>query len=324
MGCVSEGGRESEHIVRFFKQAPIDEPIAHLAAVQHGVFALSQVTAFGLTARAVQQRAARSRVHRIHHGVYSLVPRALLTRKGHWMAAVLACGPGAVLSHQKAAALHGIRDSARAKIDVTIPRRSVLRRAGIDVHQAPTLAAHDIAVVDNIPCTTVARTLLDLAEVIDARPLELAFDKSEILELFDLRAINDQLARNPTRPGAAIIRRLLEEHYVGSTLTESMIEEAFFALTRRLGLPDPQVQQWIDLGDGGPMIRADFVWRPQRVIVETDGTRVHGTHQARERDPRRDQRAILAGWKPIRTTWRQIFRRPQELGPTLVRLVGGP
>jgi very-short-patch-repair endonuclease len=95
-------------------------------------------------------------------------------------------------------------------------------------------------------------------------------------------------------------------------------------LTRRLGLPDPQVQQWIDLGDGGPMIRADFVWRPQRVIVETDGTRVHGTHQARERDPRRDQRAILAGWKPIRTTWRQIFRRPQELGPTLVRLVGGP
>lgn len=238
------------------------------------------------------------------------------------MAAVLACGPDAVLSHRNAAALHGIRDTARANIDVTIPRRSALCRAGIDVHRAPSLQAQDVTVVDNIPCTSVARTLFDLAEVVARRPLERAFDESEVRELFDLRAIEDQLARNPTRPGAALIKRLLEEHYVGSTLTESELEEGFFALTRRLGLPDPLVNEWIDLGDGGPMIKADFVWRPQRVIVETDGARFHGTAQAKERDPRRDQRAVRAGWRPIRTTWRQVFRRPQELGPTLVALVG--
>lgn len=322
IGVMLEAGRESEDILRFLYQASVDEAIAHLAKVQHTVFALHQVTAFGRTARAVQLRAASGRLHRIHHAVYSLVPRELLTRRGHWMAAVLACGPGAVLSHRTAAALHGIRETARANIDVTIPSRSVLRRPGIDVHRAPNLLPQDLAVVDNIPCTSVARTKLDLAEVVSFRAMELAMDRSEMLELFDLRAIEDQLARNPTRPGAAVIKRLLEEHYVGSTLTESELEEAFYALCRRYRLPKPEFQQWIDLEDGGPMIRADFVWRRQRVIVETDGARFHGTAQARQRDPRRDQRATVAGWRPIRTTKKQIARRPHELGPILVQLVG--
>ncbi len=240
------------------------------------------------------------------------------------MAAVLACGPGAVLSHRNAAALHGIRDTARANIDVTVSGASGRRRSGVDVHHVKALTLADITIVDGIPCTSVARTLLDLADVIAQRPLERAFDESEIRQLLDLRAIQDQLARNPTRGASGRVQRLLEEHYVGSTPTVSELEEAFFALARRYHLPQPEVNQWIDLGDGGPMILADFVWRPQRVILETDGKRVHGTRQARERDPRRDQRATVAGWRPIRTTWRQILRRPQELGPTLVALVGAP
>ena len=89
----------------------------------------------------------------------------------------------------------------------------------------------------------------------------------------------------------------------------------------RYGLPKAEVNEWVDLGDGEPMIRADFLWRAQRVIVETDGAKYHGTHQARQRDPRRDQRATVAGWRPIRTTWRQVMRRPDELGPTLVQLL---
>ena len=95
-----------------------------------------------------------------------------------------------------------------------------------------------------------------------------------------------------------------------------------FRLCRRYRIPLPLVQEWIDLADGGPMIRADFAWRQQRLILETDGAKFHGTSQARERDPRRDQRAMLARWRTMRTTWRQVFRRPDELGPTLVRLVG--
>lgn len=319
---MSEAGRKTSLSVTFLSQASLDEAIAALALVQHTVFSLDQLRELGLSPGAVRQRVARSRLHRIHHGVYSLVPRKLLTRRGHWMAAVLACGPGAALSHRNAAALHGLRDTQRGKIDVSISCRSHLRRPGIDVHRAPNLAEQDITIVDSIPCTSVARTLLDLAEVVARRPLERAFDESEIRELFDLRAIEDQLVRNPTRPAARIVRQVLDEHYVGSTLTQNELEEGFFAICRRFRVPIPQVQEWVDLDDGGPLIWADFVWRPQRVIVETDGARVHGTHQARERDPRRDQRAIVAGWRPLRTTWRQVFRRPQELGPTLVALVG--
>ncbi|HUE28479.1 MAG TPA: DUF559 domain-containing protein, partial [Solirubrobacteraceae bacterium] len=87
------------------------------------------------------------------------------------------------------------------------------------------------------------------------------------------------------------------------------------------GLPAPLVNEWVDLGDGDPAIWADFVWREQRVIVETDGDRFHSSKQARERDTRRDQRVVLAGWKPIRTTWRQVMNRPRELERTLAGLL---
>jgi very-short-patch-repair endonuclease len=94
-----------------------------------------------------------------------------------------------------------------------------------------------------------------------------------------------------------------------------------FALCRRTRVPLPEVNQWVDLGDGDPPIKADFLWRKHRVILETDGAKFHGTHQARQRDPRRDQRAMLAGWRPIRTTWRQVVHRPRELETTLPRLL---
>ncbi|HTX31892.1 MAG TPA: type IV toxin-antitoxin system AbiEi family antitoxin domain-containing protein [Solirubrobacteraceae bacterium] len=299
----------------------MEAAIAALGAGQHAVFTLEQLEALGLTRSAVRKRAAIGRLHRIRRGVYSLVPRALLTREGHWMAAVLACGRGAVLSHRTAAALLGLRPTDRTKIDVTVPGQSRPKQSGIDVHSSLTLSPADVTTENGIPCTTIARTVLDLAAVMPRRVIERVLDQADAMHVFDLIALNDQLARNPRHPGARLLRSVLEEHYVGSTPTESELEEAFLALTRRLGLPDPKTQRWIDLGDGLPMIRADFVWYEQRVIVETDGVRFHGTDQARERDPRRDQRAMVAGWRPVRTTWRQVMRRPQELEPTLRRLV---
>jgi hypothetical protein len=237
------------------------------------------------------------------------------------MAAVLASGPGAVLSHRSAAVMYGLLNWGPPRIEVTAPGNSRRKLDGIQSHRSRTLTAADITVVNNIPCTTVARTLLDLADVVTRRLLERAFDQSEARELFDLCAINDQLDRNATRPAAPRVRALLAEHYVGSTLTQSELEEAFLALCRGVGAPDPLCNEWVDLQDGEPPIWADFVWREQRVIVETDGRPFHGTQRARERDPRRDQRALLAGWKPIRTTWRQVVRRAHELGPTIVGLL---
>ena len=94
------------------------------------------------------------------------------------------------------------------------------------------------------------------------------------------------------------------------------------AITRSLGLPDPRPQFYIDPGDGGPLIRADFAWPDRRIVVETDGRKTHGTRQAFENDRRRDQRLTAAGWTVIRTTWRQLKYLPHELKPLLLKLLG--
>jgi hypothetical protein len=236
------------------------------------------------------------------------------------MVAVLACGPDALLSHRSAGALLGLSATAATKIDVTIPRRTSRSHRGIVVHRSTTLSPADATVGEGIPCTAVARTLFDLAEVLPRRPVERAFDESENLQVFDLRAIDDQLDRNPTRRGAKVVRSILEEHYIGSTLTRSEVEEAMLALSRAVGLPRPEVNAWLNLGDGGAMIQPDFMWRAQRLIVEVD-SKYHRTQQRYERDRRRDQRATVAGWRVVRTTKRQIKRRPAELHATVAALL---
>jgi predicted transcriptional regulator of viral defense system len=218
---VLEPGRESEPWGRFLDQARVDAALAALGSRQHAVFELGQVLHLGLTARAVQKRAAAGRLHRIHHRVYSLVPRDLLGRGGLYMAAVLACGPDAVLSHRSAAALHELVSSGGMKIDVTVASRSARAHAGVALHRSTTLAAADATRVQGIPCTTVARTLFDLGEVLDRRRLERAFDQAEILEVFDLRALQDQISHNRTRGGGRLVQAVLDEHYVGRTPTWS-------------------------------------------------------------------------------------------------------
>jgi Transcriptional regulator, AbiEi antitoxin/Protein of unknown function (DUF559) len=318
---MAEAGRENDTRRRLFGQPPLDAALAALASRQHGLFALDQLTNLGLSTRAAQHRAACGRLHRVYRGVYSLAPPTLLKRECWWMAAVLAAGPGAVFSHRNAAALHGLLSNNRANVEVTVAGRMARKHPGIEIHRSAGLTEADITVVNNIPCTTIARTLLDLADVVDRRRHERAFDQAEVEEVLDMRAIDDQLCRNPTRPAAGKVRALLEEHYIGSTPTESEIEESFLALCRRAGLPQPEVQQWLYLPDGGPPIRADFLWRKQRVVVETDGEKYHGTRQAIRRDARRDQRLTVHGFKPIRTGWRQIFFWPAELEATLTALV---
>ena len=270
------------------------------------MFALEQLLELGLTAGAIRKRAATGRLHRVYRGVYSLVPAELLDREARWMAAVLACGPGAVLSHRSAASLLELRPTDRARIDVTVPARSARDRPGIDLHRSTTLRPADVTRAQNIPCTTVARTQLDIAEVIHRRGVERAFDQAEILEVFDLRALEEQLERSPHRRGAPVVRAVLAEHYVGSTPTWSEFEERFLAFIGATGLPQPEVNHWIVLSDGGPAIRADFAWPADRVIVETDGRRTHRTRQAFERDRRRDQAHIAAGYTVLRFTWRQL------------------
>jgi predicted transcriptional regulator of viral defense system len=174
----------------------LDRPLVALAARQHGVFALWQVRSIGLTENAVQKRSRAGRLYRLYRGVYSLMPGSLLSRDGRWLAAVLACGPGAALSHRSAAHLHELRATSREGVDVIVPRDRERRYAGIDAHQSTHLTAGDLTIVRAIPVTTVARMMLDIAAVVEQRAVERVIDEAEVSGVFDLRAIRDQLERN--------------------------------------------------------------------------------------------------------------------------------
>lgn len=176
-----------------------------------------------------------------------------------------------------------------------------------------------MAIIDGIRCTSVARTLLDLAEVIDRRGLERAIDRAEVLRLLDMRAIDDVLLSAGGRRGASLLRSALAEHCAGSTLTVSELEERFLAICLSAAVPAPEVNVWVPLP--GAELKVDFLWCHQRLIVETDGRDVHGTRQAFERDRERDQRLMLAGYRVVRFTWRQVTREPERVASTLRALL---
>jgi very-short-patch-repair endonuclease len=234
------------------------------------------------------------------------------------MAAVLAYGQDAVLSHRSGGALHGVRPDNRPKSDVTVPGRSARSRSRIDVHASTTLTAADVTTIDSIPCTSLARTLLDLAEVVNRRDLERAINQAEVLGTFDLRAVEEVLSRAAGRRGAGVLKSVLAE-FGGPTLTDRELEERFLALCRAARLPQPEVNAWIALDDG-IAYKIDFLWRRERLAVETDGWGSHGTRQAFETDRRRDRLLSLAGWTVVRFTWRDVERKTDEVTTTLVRL----
>jgi hypothetical protein len=237
------------------------------------------------------------------------------------MAATLACGPGAVLSHRSAAALWGLRESRRSGIDITTPRRNGRTRAGIEVHSGATLTPAHTSTRARIPTTTVARTLLDLADVTDRRGLERALDQAEVLRLLDADELQRLLtAAGAGRKGAKTLQDLLADHHPGDTITRSELEERFLALCATAGLPRPRVNAWIALRRGHA-VQADFLWPARRLVVETDGHAAHGTRRAFERDRRRDQRLMAAGYRVMRCTWRQVVARPGEIAGTLAALL---
>jgi Transcriptional regulator, AbiEi antitoxin/Protein of unknown function (DUF559) len=304
-----------------FSQAGMDVVLAALAADQHGVFALFQLTALGLSASAVRSRVATGRLYRVYPGVYALTPPSLLTIEGRYMAAVLACGPGAALSHRSAAALRGLRRTQRSGLDVTVPNRSCRRHAGLDVHRSTTLRPEDVTRVRGIPCTTIARTILDMAEVIQPRQLEAVFEQADQMELLDLRALGEQVALSPTRVGASRVKKLIDEYEFGLGVTWSDLERDFKAMIAPAAIPMPLINHFIVLSDGGEAIRRDFYWPEYGLVVETDGWRTHRTRAAVERDRRNDQRLTVAGYLVVRMTYRQIHREPARMVAIILKLM---
>ena len=264
----------------------IDHAIATLAMRQHGVVARRQLLDLGISSGAIEMRLRHGRLHRIHRGVYALSP-AELAPQAQWMAAVLAGGAGATLSHWSAASLWRMRPGIGPKSHVTTPtyRRS---SANLAFHQS-RLPRDEVTIEQGIPTSTPARTLLDLAPLLPSPVLARMFDAApgEGAPLATL------LDRYPRRPGAAKLRALLAK---AAPFTRSDLEAKVLAEMRRKGLPAPRVNLIVD------GYEVDFAWPDLRVIAELDSYVTHGSQQAFERDRARDRRLTIAGWSVVRLT----------------------
>lgn len=293
---------------------PWDRLVAALAREQHGVVAHWQLIDLGLTVDRIEWRVRAGRLHPIHIGVYA-VGHPRLARPGHWMAAVLACGPSAVLSHRDAGAHWQIRRAGRAAIDVTVPRGRKYVHAGLTIHRPRVLLPDERTVHDGIPVTTVARTLLDLAAVVSLTELRYAWDDAERQKLFDLTQIQTVRGRFKRRKGLRNIDLLIAERRPLPPITRSRLEEMFLAFCERYGFPRPQMNLWI--GE----FEVDAVFPDHEVAIELDGRDYHTHPTAQERDPVRDVRLQLLGYKPMRITYRRLVTQPDEVARDLRALL---
>lgn len=226
-----------------------------------------------------------------------------LRLEGRWLAAVFACGPGAVLSHLDAAALWELRQSQSAVIDVTVPSRTGrMKRPGIRVHRSGRLGKGEVTVRDGIPVTTVARTLLDLADVLPKQALRRAVTEAEYLRLFDLTAINAVVQSNPGRRGA----KLMAAAGTGER-TRSKLEDRFLAFVERHGVERPKTGVWIE------RYETDFLWAEANLVVELDGLAAHRTTAALKGDRRRDRILWRAGFRTMRLTEDDLDEAPSVL-----------
>lgn len=294
---------------------PTDLQIQRFAEAQHGIVTGAQLRKLGLGERASGHRVATGRLHRLHRGVFA-VERP--TAKGRWLAAVLACGEGAVLSHASAAALWGLVPDPTAVVHVNVAGTSRRHRPSI-VHHRATLVAQDATSRDGIPCTTMARTLVDVASTVPRRRLERAIGIAEERGELDLAAIQRQLSRMSGRRGHAALAAVLSG-FDDRVVTRSEAEVRFLALVRRRRLAEPEVNAWIPLPEGGGY-RPDFLWRDRGLIVEVDGRTHHSLRRAFEHDRRRDRRLLEAGYVTVRFAARQVLEEPAGVGDEMRALL---
>jgi hypothetical protein len=290
--------------------------LARLANRQHGVVSIRQLEqTLGFSHQAVLRAVASGRLHRVHRGVYA-VGHTDLSLRGECLAAVLAVGPGAMLSYYSAGWLWGLWPGSPAPFEVTVfvPRHHPAPK-GVVRHRARNLVDEDRALVDGIPVTSVARTLLDLAWKLRSDQLRRVLDRAEELKLLDLDAIHAVIKRNRGHHGAKRLRYALAI-YEPAPYTRSEFERQFVDHLVASGLPRPATG-WNELGH-----EFDVYWPDLRFGIELDTWETHGSRDAFERDHDRDLDFAMAGIETIRVSDRQFRREPDEIAARVAHLLG--
>jgi hypothetical protein len=278
---------------------------ARIAATQHGRVTREQLLAAGVDAPRVKRWIADGRLRRVHRGVYA-VGHVAPSLQGDYMAAVLACGEGAVLSHRAAAHLLRLLAGGAPPPEVTVPTVAGRTRPGIVVHRVRELHVLDTSILDDIPITIVPRILLDLSSALSMPELARACHEAWVRHRTTPAHIEACIARNPCKKGANRLRRAL-----GSDVTLSVLEDGFLALLRRHGLPLPRTN--VDVaGD-----KVDCHWPGLDLTVELLSYRFHGSRMAFEADVARRRRS-----QHVAFTWGDVFERGRETVAELRRVQG--
>ena len=282
-----------------------------LAKRQHGVVSRAQLLELGFSPEAVDHRVERGRLHVVHRGIYA-VGRSSLTREGRWTAALLSCGPNAVLSHRSAAALWGIRDDPRRVIDVTIASTRLRTTPGVVVHRRPRLGDEHVTKRHGIRVTTPVVTAIDLAATLDRDEVEQAINHADVKGLASPEQIRRVLGDLPRWPGAATLRTILDRRTF--RLSRSKLERRFRPIARRAGVPAPRTCIYVN------GFEVDFYWPDLGLVIETDGLTYHRTPQQQAIDRIRDQTHTAAGMTALRFTHAQIRYEPDYVERTLAKV----
>jgi very-short-patch-repair endonuclease len=294
-----------------------EREIVGLARQQQGLLTHVQLRGLGVGRRTIERWIASGRLRAVHREVYAFGPRPL-TKRGKWLAAVLAMGPEAFLSHRSAGALWGLaRD--RLKVDVTAPQGKQIRpgREGVQVHRCK-FDPGEVTMRDGIPVSTVARTLFDIAERSQPHELKSAWDEASRLKILRVPEVAAVYERGRGRRRArAHIRPFLQAEQRHIEDTASPLEDRFAEFIVAQRLPPPQLNVLV----GKDVV--DALWPAARLIVELDSWEFHAHRAAFEKDRDRDTEHLLAGYRTIRVTHRKLSEEPDRLGAQIRALLAG-
>jgi very-short-patch-repair endonuclease len=280
-----------------------------LAGGQHGIAKRKQVREAGLSPRQIERRVEAGWLVPQYDGVYA-VGHTALTNKSHLIAAVYACGDEALGSHRAGGKLWGILRGSQP-IEVTAARGRKPKK-GFILHRSRWIHPEDRALIDNIPVTSLARTLVDLADVLSEERLADAVNEAELRQLFDLKAVERVLERLPGRKGRHKLQRVLSNYRDVQPFTRSRGERLVWATCDRYGLDKPRVNAWVH------GYEVDFYWPEAGLVLEFDGGPVHQTTKAFHEDRKRDRALAAKGIHVVRATGRD---EPAELANQLLAIL---
>jgi very-short-patch-repair endonuclease len=306
--------------------------VNELATRQHGVVSRRQLRALGISDSSIEKAVIGRRLHPGFRGTFG-VGLAPAGNRARMMAAVLACGRGAVVSHLTAAHLLGLRDPLPASIEVIAPRASGRGIDGIRRRHVPLPNGSEAGQCEAIPCTSPSRTIVDLAGILSERSLRRTVERAAVLRMLDAPSIERSLSERRRR-GAPTLRAILSPWRSSGSVQSvrlakdpphlrSELETRLFALIRASDLPTPACNHRIAVGDGNATLEVDFLWPTQSLVVEADGRDFHDNPLAFERDRKRDRELQSSGYRVIRFTHRQIEREPVAVIAAIRRLLTG-